>query len=75
MDTKKKYYTCKDCTECIERSPLFKHLSKEELEIMNEGRFEVKYKSGETIYKQGTDITHVLSVTSGMAKIFVEGVV
>ncbi len=65
---------CKDCTECDKRTPLFKRLTQEELKILNENRYEVKFKSGEMIFKQGMPFNHLVSVTSGLVKLYVEGV-
>ena len=58
---------------CPLQQDIFKNLSERELQIMNEGRYEVSYKSGETIFKQGTPLTHIACVTSGMLKIYIEG--
>ncbi|MCD4734417.1 MAG: Crp/Fnr family transcriptional regulator [Bacteroidales bacterium] len=40
---------------------------------MNKSRFEVKFKKGETIIKQGGPLTHIACLTSGLAKIYIEG--
>lgn len=65
---------CKNCFDCNLRSPMLSLLSKSELEELNSSRFEVKFKTGETIFKQGTSATHLLILTSGLAKLYVEGV-
>ncbi|WP_372751334.1 Crp/Fnr family transcriptional regulator [Labilibaculum sp.] len=65
---------CKNCIECNERIPLLSTLTSSEIEEINESRFEVKFKAGETIFKQGTSATHLLILTSGLAKLYVEGV-
>lgn len=65
---------CISCEICNERSPLFNLLSKEELTIMNAGRFEVHFEVGETIVKQGTSANHLIVLTQGMAKLFLEGI-
>jgi len=49
-------------------------LSDEEMDDLNQNRFEVRFKAGETIFKQGTSATHMLVLTSGFAKLYVEGV-
>jgi CRP/FNR family transcriptional regulator, polysaccharide utilization system transcription regulator len=64
---------CESCEKCNNKSPLFRILSEEELEIINEGRYEVVFKPGENLIKQGTAATHVLSLTSGIAKMYIEG--
>ncbi|MCT4602111.1 MAG: Crp/Fnr family transcriptional regulator [Marinifilum sp.] len=65
---------CKDCVDCNKKIPLFQLLSRSELEELNTSRYEVKFKTGETIFKQGTSATHLLILTSGLAKFYVEGV-
>lgn len=52
---------------------MFKLLNKDELHQMNENRCQVKYKAGEIIRKQGASLVHVISVTSGMCKMYIEG--
>jgi CRP-like cAMP-binding protein len=49
-------------------------LSDEELEEIQKNRVNVIFKPGETIRKQGTSMTHVLSVNRGLAKLYLEGV-
>jgi len=62
-----------NCLHCTKRSPIFQFLSDEELELINQNRYEVSYKPGETIFKQYAPITHVISMNQGLAKIHVEG--
>jgi CRP/FNR family transcriptional regulator len=61
------------CLNCPYRSPLFNLLSDEELQMMYENKITVKFNKGETIKKQGTIMTHVVSVNSGLAKLYLEG--
>jgi CRP/FNR family transcriptional regulator len=61
------------CVDCTFQSPIFKLLSKEELVRINQSRVEVAYHPGETIIKQGTACTHVVSFAQGMAKMYLEG--
>lgn len=65
---------CKNCVDCNMRIPMLSLLSHQELFDLNESRFEVKFKAGETIFKQGTSATHLLILTTGLAKLYVEGV-
>lgn len=51
----------------------FQHLSKHELQLINENRFEATFKAGEVILKQGSPASSVLFLISGMAKIYTEG--
>ena len=43
------------------------------METMNNNRFEVAFNPGETIIKQGTSFTHVVCVTHGLVKVYLEG--
>ncbi len=62
-----------ECAGCMFRSPIFKLLSPDELNLINSSRVEVSYHPGETIIKQGTACTHVISFAQGMAKMYLEG--
>lgn len=62
-----------DCTKCKRKIDFFKFLSNEELQKINETRYEVKFNRGETIFKQGTSLTHIACITSGLVKIYIEG--
>jgi CRP/FNR family transcriptional regulator len=71
---KQKSENCNSCEKCSNKSPLFQLLSPEELSILNSGRFELHFNKGESIVKQGTYATHLISLTSGMAKLYLEGI-
>ncbi len=60
------------CTLCDRKAECFKFLTKSELELFNECKSTVHYKKGETIIKQGTEFTHVVSFNAGLAKLNVE---
>jgi CRP/FNR family transcriptional regulator len=40
---------------------------------MNSNRYEVSFKAGEIMFKQGTPSPHFLCLTTGLAKIYIEG--
>ncbi len=61
------------CCECNRKSEIFKYLSKDELALVDKHRTEVAYKPGEIIVKQGSPVTHVISFSSGLAKVSIEG--
>ena len=63
----------KSCVDCQLKSSLFKLLSDSELEIIDKNRTTVNFNKGETIRKQGAVLTHVISLSSGMAKVYLEG--
>ncbi len=60
------------CCECSQKSLLFKFLNDEELNQISETKSRVFFNSGEIIVKQGAPLSHVLSFTSGIAKVYVE---
>lgn len=64
---------CANCVICDKRHPLFSTLNDEELSLINSSRFEVAFKSGEILFKQGTPSTHLVCLTSGLVKLYVEG--
>jgi CRP-like cAMP-binding protein len=63
-----------DCTTCINRWNNFRHLSKKELQLVNDNRYEATFKPGEIIIKQGSPTSNALFLSQGMAKIYMEGV-
>lgn len=62
------------CTSCTLKSPLCNVLAEEELEILNTNRYEISFKAGETIRKQGTHMSHVISIQTGQCKMYLEGI-
>lgn len=64
---------CKDCLDCGFKSPMFNFLSKKELELISKNKFEVKFRKGEIVRKQGTFLSHVISINAGLAKLYIEG--
>jgi len=64
----------KDSRDCGFDTPMFDFLSKTEEELIKQHRFEVNYKKGETIRKQGTFLSHVITLNSGLAKLYIEGI-
>lgn len=62
-----------DCLTCKRRSSMFNLLSNEELHIIRDNRITIHYEVGEIIQKQGTFMSHVISVNSGLVKLYLEG--
>lgn len=62
------------CIGCQCKSHLFSLLNDEELFLVDAHKVHVHFKAGETIKKQGTFMSHVLSVNSGLAKLYIEGI-
>ncbi len=61
-----------DCRHCELKSPLFCYLKDEELDLVSKNKNMVVFRKGETICKQGTQMSQVISVTSGLAKLYLE---
>ncbi len=61
------------CESCTRRWKNFQHLTSEELDLVNENRYEATFKPGETIMKQGSPSSSALFMASGMAKTYIEG--
>lgn len=66
--------TITNCAICNRRSVLFKLLSDKELDFIRQNKQTVWFRKGETIRKQGTSMSHVISLNSGFAKLYLEGV-
>ncbi len=64
---------CLHCVSCVFKCSSFKVLTDNDLETFNKNKIEVKLKPGEVIFKQGTKMTHILTFTSGIGKIYIEG--
>ena len=62
-----------NCKFCNLKLNLFRFLTDAELVVINESRYEVHFHKGDTIFKQGGPLTHVACLTSGMAKVYIEG--
>jgi len=61
------------CESCTHRWKNFQYLTKEELTLLNENRYEATFKPGETMMKQGSPTSNALFMASGMAKTYIEG--
>ncbi len=61
-----------NCITCSMKSPLFSVLTQAELELINCNKRHVIFKKGEVIVKQGAPMSHVISFTSGIAKVYIE---
>ncbi len=59
--------------ECMVRWKNFDKLTEEEINLVNENRYEAAFKPGEIILKQGSPATSAVFLATGMAKIYMEG--
>jgi len=62
-----------NCESCSSGWKNFKHLTVNELRMVNENRYEATFKPGEIMIKQGSPASSALFMASGMAKKYVEG--
>ena len=67
-----KFSKTADCRNCELRNNLFCYMTDNQLDTINNKRQEVTFLPGETIFKSGGPLTHILCITSGMAKIYLE---
>ncbi len=62
------------CDKCsLESGSLFKHLSSEELQILNYEKDFRQYKRGDILYQEGNRISGFFCVNSGVIKVFKTG--
>ena len=61
-----------DCLSCTRKSPMFNLLSTEELQIIKNNKINIRYRAGEIIQKQGTFMSHAISVNAGLVKVYLE---
>lgn len=64
----------KKCQLCTQGWNNFKNLTEEELEIVNNSRFEAFYQAGEVILKQGSPCSNMVFLASGIGKAYIEGI-
>ncbi len=67
-------YKTENCETCSARWKNFQFLTKAELQLINENRYEATFKPGEIIIKQGSPASNALFLASGMAKSYIEGI-
>ncbi len=61
-----------NCLSCALNLNLLCHMSGEQLDRVNKGRKEVVYRAGETIFKSGGILTHIVCIKQGMVKVYLE---
>jgi CRP-like cAMP-binding protein len=64
----------KNCDNCASGWKNFKHLTKSELNLLNDNRYEATFKPGEIMIKQGSPTSNALFMANGMAKTYIEGI-
>lgn len=68
------YINVHHCKHCKEKIDIFECLTEDQMDFVNNGRYQVKFRAGEIIFKQGTSMSHIVCITSGLAKIYIEGI-
>ncbi|HEX2969882.1 MAG TPA: Crp/Fnr family transcriptional regulator [Bacteroidales bacterium] len=63
-----------NCENCTANWEHFRNLTTDELNLINENRYEAAFRTGEIMIKQGSPASHALFIASGMAKVYVEGI-
>ncbi|HLN21563.1 MAG TPA: Crp/Fnr family transcriptional regulator [Bacteroidales bacterium] len=61
------------CENCEGNWENFSHLTNEELNLINENRYEAAFRPGEIMMKQGSPASHALFMANGLAKMYIEG--
>jgi len=64
----------KSCDDCPHGWKNFKLLTKDEISLINNNRYEATFKPGEIMLKQGSPTSSALFLANGMAKTYVEGI-
>jgi CRP/FNR family transcriptional regulator, polysaccharide utilization system transcription regulator len=62
------------CENCPHGWKNFKNLTKNELQLVDENRYEATFKPGEIMIKQGSPTSNALFMSNGMAKTYIEGI-
>lgn len=60
------------CFNCNNKLNLFCYMSTEQLTQVDEVRQEVHFRAGETIFKTGGPLTHMICITKGKVKVYLE---
>jgi CRP-like cAMP-binding protein len=63
-----------NCENCSIKWKNFQHLTKSELQLINENRYEATFKPGEIMLKQGSPTSNALFMANGLAKSYIEGI-
>jgi len=66
--------TIDNCENCPVQWKGFQHLTREEMHLVNENRYEATFRQGEVIIKQGSPASNALFLATGMAKNYYEGI-
>jgi CRP/FNR family transcriptional regulator len=56
----------------MRRCEMFNPLTNDEMEYLHQNRYEAHFKAGEIIFKQGSPLSHIVSFSKGLAKLYTE---
>jgi CRP/FNR family transcriptional regulator len=62
-----------NCETCTQGWGNFKNLTSDQINLVNDNRYEATFKPGEIILKQGSPTSNALFISTGMAKTYIEG--
>jgi len=68
-----RYLKKTDCNNCTEKSNCFVNRLKENEDFYSIQKVHITYKKGETIIKEGSQVTNVLFILDGFVKLYIEG--
>lgn len=74
MSLKKPETAIDNIKSCEPEPSIFRALTPEQVDVLNSNRFEVYFNAGETIFKQGSALTHIVYFKTGKAKMVLEEV-
>lgn len=60
------------CLSCQYVSPVFNDLTPDELDYFRKISHQAVFNQGEIIFKQGTPLTHIICISGGSAKLYIE---
>jgi len=63
------------CDNCaVKNSSVFRHLSRDEIDIINFEKESMQYKRGEVLYREGSRISGIYCINKGIIKVFKTGI-
>ena len=67
-----KFLKTANCGDCGLKLNLFCYMTEDQLDNVNNTRQEVQFNAGETIFKSGGPLTHIICLTKGLVKVCIE---
>jgi CRP/FNR family transcriptional regulator len=62
-----------NCEKCTARWKNFRNLTADELQLLDNNRYEATFKPGEIMLKQGSPASNILFMSDGLSKAYIEG--